>query len=103
MVEIESGLEALQGQSGEAVQKGLDFLANNQIIETIVTIITNNWTLITGVVIAYVLFHVVKVGIKVVAAVLIVAVLLAVLTNLGIVPPIDDIVGGIINAVKGAI
>lgn len=55
-------------------------------------IIQNNWSLVTGLVVAYFLYHFAKVSVNIVMGLIFVAVAISMMTGIGILPPLDELI-----------
>ena len=68
---------------------------------TIQALALNNWTLVVAVIVALAAFKLFKAGIQLVLTLIFAGVLLSVLTNMGIIPPIDELIGMIGGLLHG--
>lgn len=71
-----------------------------QIATAISTFAANNWSLLLMICGAYVAGKMLKAGIQLVVSLLVVGVLISVLTNMGLIPPMDEIIEGVKNLVS---
>jgi len=72
----------------------------DQLVAFICNFVSNNWTLILMICGAYIAGKLLKAGIQLVVSLLIVGVLLSVLTNMGVLPPMDQIIEGLKSLVS---
>lgn len=66
-----------------------------QIAEVIRTFAANNWSLLLMICGAYIAGKLLKSGIQLVVSLLLVGVLVSILTNMGVLPPMDQIIEGV--------
>ncbi len=60
---------------------------------TIQALILNNWTLVVTAMVALAAVKLFKAGVQLVLTLIVAGVVLSVLTNMGIIPPIDELLG----------
>lgn len=60
---------------------------------TIQALILNNWTLVVAAMVALAAVKLFKAGVQLVLTLIVAGVVLSVLTNMGLIPPIDELLG----------
>lgn len=60
---------------------------------TIQALILNNWTLVVAAMVALATVKLFKAGVQLVLTLIVAGVVLSVLTNMGLIPPIDELLG----------
>lgn len=72
-------------------------------MEMIKSIIVNNWSIIVAAVIIVLGFKILKTGARLAITVMCVALVISILTNVGIIPPLDEIFAGIKNTFQPSV
>ena len=69
-----------------------------EVIDVLKTLIVNNWSFVLGAICAILAFKFLKSGLQLAITIIFVALVICVLTNMGILPPFDELIEGIKNA-----
>lgn len=68
---------------------------------TIQALILNNWTLVVAAMVALTAVKLFKAGVQLVLTLIVAGVVLSVLTNMGLIPPIDELIRALGGLLRG--
>lgn len=68
---------------------------------TIQALILNNWTLVVAAMVALAAVKLFKAGVQLVLTLIVAGVVLSVLTNMGLIPPIDELIRALGGLLRG--
>lgn len=75
---------------GSYIQQGIDLLKN---------VVMTNWGLVAGAVLGIFVLKVIKTSFNIVLGIIFAGIAIAILTNIGIMPPLNEILEGVRNLV----